>query len=347
MAFEDVVAFYQEAKRRAERKEEQTARSLGRGLYADKDLEEARQNILRGGRSEQESIDDLKRYLQDISRAKEFERKDISRLEGLASGSDLSSEDLAARLESRALSRGISEQGARAGSLAGNPLAAQRAAGAAGIAGRERDAAARGIADEAAQKRALLGEILASAQRDEGISRQLERAQLSQDATIANRALTDQMRALDFARTQEQLRRSKKASRNSFLQGMLGSAVSGAGAGVAMGLLSDERSKKGVKDAGKTLDIILEKVKPVEFEYVEESGSSRMMPEGRFAGIMAQDLEDAGLDGMVLEGVRGEKLVDLPSMVPLLLASQARLSERLNELEGEETPTRRRRKRNG
>lgn len=102
--------------------------------------------------------------------------------------------------------------------------------------------------------------------------------------------------------------------------------TAGATAG-AMALASDERVKKNVKDGKTRIDIIFEKVKPKEFEYKYDPMHSKRL------GVMAQDLEDAGLDYMVQESPEGVKHVLTDELSTLLFGAQSRVFDRLERLE--------------
>lgn len=93
--------------------------------------------------------------------------------------------------------------------------------------------------------------------------------------------------------------------------------------------LSDRRAKTDVDDASGDVDAFLDTVAPWSFRYLDEAKHGA----GRQIGIMAQELQasDAGRD-LVLETEEGLK-VDLQRAIPLLLATVARLNQRVRELE--------------
>lgn len=103
--------------------------------------------------------------------------------------------------------------------------------------------------------------------------------------------------------------------------------------GLLGGVLSDEESKEKVEGGGGQLDEFLNAMKAKEYEYKPEYG-----PPGRRVGVMAQDVQDSELgEDIVFRNPESEKLmldVSPDKFNPLVLASLARLNDRLDKLEG-------------
>lgn len=96
-------------------------------------------------------------------------------------------------------------------------------------------------------------------------------------------------------------------------------------------MFSDERIKKNVSPADEAIDEMLEAVTPVTFEYKDKAHG-----DGKFAGVMAQDLQKSELGSeMVIEGPDGLLRVDGWKMMSALMATIARLHARIDKLEGE------------
>lgn len=118
---------------------------------------------------------------------------------------------------------------------------------------------------------------------------------------------------------------------------MGGGAAAGAGGGSAMGAgmgagalaaLSDKRAKKNINSSDDQVKGFLSKLKPSSFEYKDPKHG-----DGTQYGVMAQDLEKSDMGkSLVFEDGEGKK-VDLSKATLALLASNAHLSKRLENLE--------------
>lgn len=91
---------------------------------------------------------------------------------------------------------------------------------------------------------------------------------------------------------------------------------------------SDSNLKKNIKPMSKEVDDLLSKIKPYSFEYI-----SKVHGIGPRVGIMAQDLEKSKLGKNAVVEQEDGKAVDIGKAVGLLLASVARLNERIDKLE--------------
>jgi len=118
-----------------------------------------------------------------------------------------------------------------------------------------------------------------------------------------------------------------KSETNQWIQA--GTAAASIAGMIALGALSDERSKENVTDGAKDVDDALTKLKPMSFDYKPEFGGERR------TGIMAQALaaSKAGA-GAVMQRPDGLLMVKAPEAATLALAATARLHDRLNKLEG-------------
>ena len=99
------------------------------------------------------------------------------------------------------------------------------------------------------------------------------------------------------------------------------------------------KRKKAVKyEKGEPKDFspkkFLDALKPNSYEYKDEFKKNPMGGEGRFLGIMAQDLEKAGPVGKsMVEDTPMGKLVNYGKGFGAVLAAQAHLNQRLKALE--------------
>lgn len=107
---------------------------------------------------------------------------------------------------------------------------------------------------------------------------------------------------------------------------LLGSAITAGGAALA----SDEEGKTAIRDGSSEIEEVFEKVEPSSFEYKDKPG--------RFASVMAQDLERSKLGkDLVMEDEAGRKYIDSPQATGLLLAAQKVIMDRLAKLEKKES----------
>ena len=93
-------------------------------------------------------------------------------------------------------------------------------------------------------------------------------------------------------------------------------------------LLSDKRVKQRIRDLVGQSDKFAQ-VAPKTFEYKPEIGNP-----GEKSGVMAQDLEAAGLGDMVREGPGGVKMIDTNAAISNILAAVSDLSRKFKEMEG-------------
>lgn len=174
---------------------------------------------------------------------------------------------------------------------------------------------------EQLQARSALGNILQGA-RGQDIQSATERARLQQEAE------RDKYGALERQQQRElDIKKGEQESRKGLIGGVVQSIATG-----ALGA-SDERLKENVSDAGPAIDRMLSSLAAKSYDYKEPEVDGG----GRRTGVMAQDLEKSDLgERLVMDTARG-KYVNYERALPLLLASAARLSERLDSFENSKT----------
>jgi hypothetical protein len=99
-----------------------------------------------------------------------------------------------------------------------------------------------------------------------------------------------------------------------------------------MGGMSDKKVKKDIKPESKQLDKFVEQLQAYSYKYKDTSKPGTA--EGERHGIMAQDLEKSEIGKSFVKDTPNGKMVDYGQGFGAILASQARLNERLKELEG-------------
>lgn len=94
---------------------------------------------------------------------------------------------------------------------------------------------------------------------------------------------------------------------------------------------SDKKGKKEIKPENKKLDKFVEQLEAYSYKYkdTEKPGTA----EGQRFGIMAQDLEKSDIGKSFVKDTPNGKMVDYGQGFGAILASQARLNERLKDLE--------------
>lgn len=93
-------------------------------------------------------------------------------------------------------------------------------------------------------------------------------------------------------------------------------------------LFSDKNLKKEVKQSKKYVDEMLEKLKPYTFKYKNSKHGK-----GDRVGIMAQDLERSKMGKMLVKNTPEGKAIDVKNAIGAVMASQARIMEKLKKLE--------------
>lgn len=101
-------------------------------------------------------------------------------------------------------------------------------------------------------------------------------------------------------------------------------------AGAVLSAFSDERVKENIESAGEDVDDFLDALKASTWDYTDEKYGGK-----NYTGIMAQDAEKSSIGrSMVSETNEGVKKIDGTRALTTLLASAARLNERVRALEG-------------
>ncbi len=141
-----------------------------------------------------------------------------------------------------------------------------------------------------------------------------------------NRALVTQGRA-GLASQQAQASQQADAATKGALYGTIGSAIGGAM------MLSDEDMKKDIKKTTGELRKLLNNLESYTYRYKDKADQ----PEGVHAGIMAQELEEAGPLGanLVVDTPEGKK-VDTTQGFGTMMAAVVDMNKRLNKIEGNE-----------
>lgn len=109
-----------------------------------------------------------------------------------------------------------------------------------------------------------------------------------------------------------------------------GGAASGAGAAAAA---SDERLKIEIKGSDPKVMKFLDAIKAHEYEYKESAKDLPGAGEGKHVSPMAQELEKSELGKQMVIDTPNGKMVDYGKGFGTILAAQAMLNKRLNELE--------------
>lgn len=108
-------------------------------------------------------------------------------------------------------------------------------------------------------------------------------------------------------------------------QGGIGGGLQGIG---GMAMASDKKLKTNIKDGENAADAFMSALRPKMYEYIDKKYGA-----GERLGVMAQDMVQSSMgDQAVVEGQEG-KMVDTRKATSALLASTARLNERLSKLE--------------
>ena len=112
---------------------------------------------------------------------------------------------------------------------------------------------------------------------------------------------------------------------------ILGAGTSLAGAAMTAGLFSDERVKEDIVPLdGDEAMATLRRQRPSAYSYTDPAYDRVAEPGRRSAGLMAQDLK--GIEGAVMEGPGGVKMVDPYPVMATIVAALQRLDERVGEM---------------
>jgi hypothetical protein len=152
---------------------------------------------------------------------------------------------------------------------------------------------------------------------------------LIQDKFNADIAAKRELQQAELAQAQatQQTNIANQGSKDSSSSAMMGAL--GTAAGVM--LMSDKNNKKDIKSEGAKVDKFLEKLKSYSYEYKEPEAEGASP--GKKVGVLAQDLEKSEMGKNMVKETEGGKMVSIPDSFSAILASQARLNERLSALE--------------
>lgn len=266
-----------------------------------------------------------------------LQMQQANQLAGIASGQQQGAGEMAARRAAQAASAqqvGLANM-QRGGAAPGAGLAAARNMvniGAAG-AGQAQQAA---LQDQQAAQGLLTGAL------SQGRGGDFQQAQLNQQVQLANldaqlrqTGMNDQARLQYLAQLTGMDANQLQASLVQYQSdkqspGLIGGLMNAGGQIGAAALMSDERLKTDITDARAEVDAMLDALGgPKGFKYKDEKFGA-----GRYLGGMAQDLErsEAG-KRIVMETPEG-KALDTQKLLSSLLATSARLNERLRKVEG-------------
>lgn len=102
-----------------------------------------------------------------------------------------------------------------------------------------------------------------------------------------------------------------------------------AGAGLGAAMMSDRNVKTSIKGSDKETEAMLDALKSQSWEYKDKKHG-----EGRWNGVMAQDLEKSSLGREAVMETPEGKALDPRKVISALLAGSANINKRLRKLEG-------------
>lgn len=281
----------------------------------------------------------------------------------VASGQDKGAGELAVRRQmqqaaAQQQSNAASQRGGAAG-MAGRAAARGLGANSVNAAGMAGQAA---LQDQGAARNLLAGVLgqgrgadIGLATQQAGLNQQMNMANLdAQNQKVFQQAGLDQ--ATSLANMQSKLAQSGMNDQQSIalmaqfygislaeMQARLGQEVTNMGqtgyvaeimqqAGplvTAAATKSDERAKTDIEPAHDEIDEMLELLSPKSFRYIDEAADGT----GRITGVMAQDLELSEAGGAVVIETAEGKMLDNRKTISLLLATVARLHQRIRQIE--------------
>lgn len=112
-----------------------------------------------------------------------------------------------------------------------------------------------------------------------------------------------------------------------------GNVIGGLGAGAGAIAKSDENAKKSIEGASSEIDGFLRAITGKSYEYKDSHKEDHTAGRGRYVSPMAQDLEKTDIGRSMVKNSKGGKVVDYGKGFGALLASQARIAERLDQIE--------------
>jgi len=97
----------------------------------------------------------------------------------------------------------------------------------------------------------------------------------------------------------------------------------------AMQARSDERAKTDIRDAGEDVDAFLDGLRPSKYRYKAPARDG----DGEHVSVMAQELEKSAIGKRLVSEDKHGKLVDYGKGLPAVVASLARINQRLRDVE--------------
>lgn len=215
-----------------------------------------------------------------------------------------------------------------------------------------RDAATARIQEQQLAQQTLGGQLSGIRQAD--IGQATTQAQLQQQTNLANQQAELQNQAQKDAQQrflkQEQLRLRQEQQnivnqeqlQNAQLQQQqqqkaeqaAGATIGGLGSAISTGisLFSDEDLKKDIKDANKDVKKFLDALQAKSFTFKDKEKANNKENK-KSVGITAQDLEKSEMGKTMVEDTKEGKQVNMKEAFSAVLASQAFLNQRLNDIE--------------
>lgn len=194
-------------------------------------------------------------------------------------------------------------------------------------------ASARGLNPATAFRSAQLqaGDMAAQTQQNAMLGRLQESQQATQQVGDYQK-FYDELRAKqEMAQLQAQTDASKSTQENrvgifSGIMGGLGNAMS---LGGASGMFSDKNKKENISYDPKEVEKMFSKLKSATYEYKDKEDG-----EGKYAGVMAQDLEKSKVGKDMVKDTPDGKKVDLAKMLFALTAQVNNMNKKLEKMKG-------------
>lgn len=153
----------------------------------------------------------------------------------------------------------------------------------------------------------------------------LDLAQTAFNADTAAKREMQQAELQQFGANQQAASQANQAriDRNSQTRQMGSQALSAL-------LMSDKNVKSDVEKETKKIDKFLDAMKSYSFEYKKGTPNTSS---GKKVGVMAQDLEKSEIGKSLVKQTNAGKAIDMKNAFSAIMASQARLNERMKSLE--------------
>lgn len=169
---------------------------------------------------------------------------------------------------------------------------------------------------------AALGARQAQEGMRQGERQMLRQEYMGRDQMAQNQAMN--VAQMDLQR--QQANAGQKAAATAQQMGAFGNTMNLVGGGLMA--LSDENLKTNISSAEVDTDNLMEVMRPKMYEYINDQWGK-----GKRVGVMAQDVEKSKAGKKLIVDTSVGKAIDIPKATSALLASTARLHERLSKLE--------------